>query len=236
MSPKIPPLNRDFSLFPLSALPAEKIADFLKSPLTDAQLQLIGEISTLWNSVHHRLQYFVWQVADWGGGIGALVTADLQAVSLVTLAHNITGNRITNDFLRECADATIDLFDELRIVRNKVLHGLPIVQLDGTVSEFSDSTARSGKGLKITTRKVSTPELETLLDDIGLLAVAVEGIIQQKFILDAANQDKMKFDLVSLRQVLERAMMTQVSHVQERRDYLHRQRQNTGTPPPPPQS
>lgn len=230
--PKVPPLSPSFAIF---EVPTQRVAAFLKSPLTDEQLKLIGEISILWNSAHHRLQYFVWQIADWVGGIGALITADLQAVSLVILARNIIDNRIKNDFFRECAEATIDLFDELRAVRNKVIHGLPVVQLDGTVEEFSDSTAKRGRGLKITTKKISTRELKTLLDDIALLAVAIEGVIQQQHLIPLLQADKLRFDPGATRQILERAMMTPISHVQERQGALHRQHSSTDKHQPQPQ-
>src|SRR5580704_3364498 len=180
MPPKVLPLHQQSGV---SGYSREQVAAFLTTPLSADQLQLIGEIATLWNSVQSRLQYFVWQVAEWVGGLGALVTADLNAVSLVTLARNVVDNRIKNDFARECADTTIDLFDELRVVRNRIIHGLPVTGLDGTVQEFSDSTAKRGRGLKVSTHQVSTAELTALLDDLGLLAVAIEGVTLQTAML-----------------------------------------------------
>jgi hypothetical protein len=229
MPPKVPPLHQSSGV---SGFSREQVAALLKTPLTDEQLRLIGEISTLWNSVQSRLQYFVWQVAEWVGGIGPLVTTDLPAASLVTLARNIVDNRIENEFVRECADVTIDLFDDLRVVRNKIVHGLPVIGLDGSVTEFSDLTAKRGKGLKLSTRQVTTDELTTLLDDIGLLVVAIEGVILQNSLL-AHYRESWPW---SLRHGLEIAMLLPISHVQDCRNRLRLQLQGKDKPPPPPQS
>jgi hypothetical protein len=228
MPPKVPPLHQQSGV---SGYSREQVAAFLTTPLNADQLRLIGEISTLWNSVQSRLQYFVWQVAEWRGGVGPLVTTDLPAAALFTLAKNMVDNRVKNDFARECADATIDLFDELRAIRNKVIHGLPVVGLDGTVQEFFDLTAKKGRGLKLSTYQVSTPELTTLLDDLGLLAVAIEGVILQIATL-AHYQESWPW---SLQHGLEVAMLLPISHVQERQAALHRQRSNTDKPQPQPQ-
>jgi hypothetical protein len=223
MPPKVPPLHQQSAV---SGYSREQVAAFLTTPLSADQLQLIGEIATLWNSVQSRLQYFIWQVAEWVGGIGPLVTTDLNAASLVTLARNIVDNRIKNDFARECASATIDLFDELRVVRNRIVHGLPVIGLDGTVQEFSDSTARRGRGLKVSTHHVSTAELTALLDDIGLLAVAIEGVILQGNML-THYRDSFPW---TIHESLEIAMLLPISHVRERLVLLRRQHSNTDKP------
>jgi hypothetical protein len=121
MPPKVPPLNQASALH---GFVKEQVVVFLTSRLSDDQLRLIGEISILWNSTHARLQYFVWQVANWIGGVGPLVTADLQVVALVILARNIVDNRIKDEFARECADATINLYDVLRVISD-LLPDLP---------------------------------------------------------------------------------------------------------------
>ncbi|MGA3309956.1 MAG: hypothetical protein ABSD08_15285 [Xanthobacteraceae bacterium] len=229
--PQVPPLNRGATL---AGFHREQIAAFLTTKLTDQQLRLIGEITTLWNSVQSRLQYFVWITADWRGGIGALVTADLQAAALVVLARNIVDNRIKNDYAKQCADATIDLFDELRAIRNKIVHGLPVTGIDGTVQEFSDSTAKRGAGLKITTRQATETELSNLLDDMALLAVAIEGLILQHAVLDFSQRLQITHEL--LREQLDNALLTPISHVQDCRNRLHLQLSSTGKPQPPPQS
>jgi hypothetical protein len=225
MPPKVPPLNRQSAV---SGFSEQQIAKFLTTPLGDEQLRLIGEISTLWNSVQSRLQYLVWYAANWTDGIGPLITTDLQAAALVTLARNIVNNRIKDDFARECAFVTIDLFDELRISRNKIVHGLPVIGLDGSVLAFSDSTAKRGKGLTISTYRVSTVELTALLDDIAVLAVAIEGVILQQVAL-ANYRETWPW---SLRNGLEIAMLLPISLVQERQAALHRQHSSTDKPPP----
>lgn len=92
--------------------------------MDDAQLATIGYISVLWNALERNFVACIWMIADWSQEVGELVTADLGTVDRVNLLLNLAKQSIKDDGrLLDELTVTVDLYDQMRIVRNNMMHG-----------------------------------------------------------------------------------------------------------------
>lgn len=225
----IPPIKPNSNHHP------DRVASILATGLSDEQLKLIGEIAVLWNSAQARFQQLIWIVGGWGDLVGGLVTADMTAISLVQLAKNIIAHKTGDAEVRKYADATISLFDEVRIARNKTIHGLPVLDEKRETEMFRMATAKRGTGdLAISMSRVTVAELTSLKDDVCTLALAVEGSIFQFFTLQLMEMGGLA--RTHYRQNLERALLIELSHLQTRLDALRLRRSIEGNTRSQPQS
>jgi len=132
---------------------------------------------------------------------------------------------VKDDYVKDCATAAIDLFDEMRISRNRIVHGLPVLVPDAvTTSTLQHATARQGSGLKITTSNVTVDDLRSLVGNMSISSLAVEGGIFQFFILRMEREGHISKD--DHLGNLERALLVPIEEVKSRTETLRRQRNN----------
>lgn len=151
----------------------------LSTPLSNNQLRMIGKIAILWNSSEVHFEQLIWLAANWSNRTGALVTTDMPNVSRIQLARNFANLNIKVAPTREFTLETIKLFDAIRQRRNRVLHGLPVVEQSETIALKSESrSAKAGKGeIRRPASDISEKHLSFLIDSLAILNVAVEAAI-----------------------------------------------------------
>jgi hypothetical protein len=117
--------------------------------MSDAQLATIGYISVLWNGLERNFVACIWVAADWPQDFGEIVTADLGNVGRADLLMNLIKQSIADDpRIADQAGLTIALCDQLRGVRNHLMHGFfnwrhRGLETDDKLIKFS-AKARSG--------------------------------------------------------------------------------------------
>jgi hypothetical protein len=210
-----------------------RVTLLLETGLSDEQLRLIGSIAVAWNAAQAKLEQFIALAAGWELSTGALVTADMSAAQMTTLATNVLLNRIADPDALAYSKTTIDLFDAVRIVRNKTIHGLPVAQTEKPTESFMSGTARSRTGLiKREETPVTKEALEDLLRVTHILILAIEGAMFQLWTIDLLVHGH--FRKSDRQETLRRATLVSQSRIETVLRDLQSHRQKAPDPKPRP--
>lgn len=157
------------------------VARLLSTGMDDRKLRAIGVATLLWNSIEFDFQELIWVIANWSPRDGSLVTTDMQNVSRTQLARNMLNRKIDNDRLKGEAATIIDYFDECRVMRNKLVHGIPVYddnqKISGRIAHFE---ARRGTGeISIKHIEVTQNYLILLLADLLTCADGIGDAVRK---------------------------------------------------------
>jgi hypothetical protein len=148
------------------------VARLLRTGMDDRKLRAIGVITLIWNSIEFDFQELVWVIANWSPWDGSLVTADMGNMSRIQLALNMLHRKIKDDRLKTEASVIIDYFDACRVMRNRLVHGVPVYDDNGKISgRIAHFEARRGTGeISIKHIEVTQAYLVLLLADLLICA------------------------------------------------------------------
>jgi hypothetical protein len=157
------------------------VARLLRTGMDDRKLRAIGVITLIWNSIEFDFQELVWVIAHWSPWDGSLVTADMGNVSRIQLALNMLHRKITDDRLKSEASVIIDYFDACRVMRNRLVHGVPVYDDNGKISgRIAHFEARRGTGeISIKHIEVTQAYLVLLLADLLTCAEGIADIARK---------------------------------------------------------
>lgn len=161
-----------------------KIVRLLSETLTPAQLQAIGKITLLWNSAEAEMQKLIWVGARIDDTVGEFVTADMNNIPRIQIIRNIAfyyANKKPKALTY--IQTAIDLYDEARIARNAIVHGLPVLKTDSAgVTHVEKKTARKALGRVQTSQ--SDISIERLDDFIECLEDTIFALQSASFMLN----------------------------------------------------
>jgi hypothetical protein len=157
------------------------VARLLRTGMDDRKLRAIGVITLMWNSIEFDFQELVWVIAGWSPWDGSLVTTDMGNISRAQLALNMLNRKIGNDRLKSEAVVIIDYFDACRVMRNRLVHGVPVYDDNGKISgRIAQFEARRGTGeVFIKHIDVTHQYLILLLADLLTCAEGIADIVRK---------------------------------------------------------
>lgn len=147
--------------------------------LSEDQTKLIGEITILWNALEHQFTKIIWLGAHLPDAVGEFISADLPNVARIKLVQNLVRHHFNNpaDFAAlTYIETVVDLFDQCRIERNDIVHGLPVTKGDTNAEAFEKRTAKKATGKIVIVRNdVSIEHLKQFKSDLSWLWTAIDG-------------------------------------------------------------
>ena len=176
-------------------------ANYLRTGLPSKSLEYIGIIALMWNSLELDYQRLIWQVAGWDESTGPLVTLDMGNVSRANLLLNLLAASRLHDRIKEEAAVVSAIFNETRVARNALVHGIP--------SEWSHKgrpgvlmglgARQGGKGIDVRLITVTLFELRDAIDDLTKLSEFIADSTrkisnQKQFETDVNLAEKWTFD------------------------------------------
>lgn len=148
----------------------------LRFGLSGDTIRLIGQGALLWNTAEIELVDMIGAIVDWPVAVGRVVTVDLQNVSRIQLALNLLALSGVDPNVAGHTRAVLDLFDQLRVTRNAIIHGIPALHMDrpkesGIVVKVE---AKQGDGtLKVKETKLTASFVGDFVNAAEILLVAI---------------------------------------------------------------
>jgi hypothetical protein len=157
-----------------------RVAKLLAS-LSAEQTKLIGEITILWNAMEHQFTRIVWLGVNTSDIEGEFITADLPNVSRIKLVQNLARHHFKSQQDNPTLtyiETVADLFDQCRVERNDIVHGLPVQKGNDDATHLEKRTARKGTGqITISRKHLSLERLAQFKTDLSSLWTGIDGCI-----------------------------------------------------------
>lgn len=215
--------------------------NWLRTGLSDIRLRNIGIIAVVWNSVEFDLQELISAALGFSPDYSLLITADMPNVSRYQLAKNLVNYVVKHEQLRTELLTALEFFDQCRIRRNAVVHGMPVYDEDSKrlSGRMAKIEARQGAGeVRFRHYQLSDKFINALLWDLWICRQALTDAERKllrlrKFVADPEVQQTTTLE----KYVFEYAdPPLDTERVRQRLDQLRSVAPNQDTPEHPPES
>ncbi len=156
--------------------------------LTDDHYKAIGKIAVEWTYVELDVCSIIWHMLDLVGGkekamTAHAITANLGSVTLLDLLKTLVHNKVgDSDEYKAFTKFVSKDFNDLRILRNEIVHGLYYRSADFPEKAALHKVSAKGK-LKLDFIKRSVSDLEKVAQDIADLRESLDKLAVWKHAL-----------------------------------------------------